>query len=236
MFHYSDRLKTKHRNRSVFPLYISTGKVKRSTAKKVTGKADARERKLAHAVLHPTRLDVLSILFERPASPNELARILGLGVSTASHHVTELVKDDVIELIKTVPRRGAVEHFYRARTRPAISAEEWRALPRASRRDIAALALQEIVGDSLAALRQGKLEDDDDMYLVWVPMRLSEKGQAEVTELQAEVLERLEAIKARDAARNTEGSDAGPVRIAATLWFERGKAGGKRADGPPRLD
>lgn len=189
-------------------------------------KARAGERVVSHSVNHETRLDALSIFFEREASPNEIRKELRKPLAVVSHHVKQLFDDGVIELVNTEERRGAVEHFYRAKRSPEVTAEEWKKLPRATRRGIANIAMQAIVADGLASLRHRKFEIDDDMYLAWMPMRLSEHGEIEVTELQAEILERLKEISKRDEARRREGGeDARPVRIAATLWFERAQPG-----------
>jgi predicted transcriptional regulator len=205
----------------------------KSSGTKKTRKARTGERKIAYSVAHPVRLDALSILFEQMASPNEIAQALKQPLGTVSHHVSELHSDGVIELVKTAPRRGAVEHYYRAKVRPEVDAEKWKEMPTPARRDVAGLALQAIVTDSLASFRHRRMESDDDMYLVWIPMKLSDQGQAEVTELQAEMLERLEAIKAHDEARpNGDGEESKPVRIAAMMWFERAHAGNRPASDP----
>jgi hypothetical protein len=143
-----------------------------------------------------------------------------------SHHVKELHDDGVIELVKTEPRRGAVEHFYRAKRPPEITAKEWKQLPAGSRRGIANVAMHGIIAEGLASLRHRKFEIDDDMYLVRMPMTLSEKGEDEVTDLQVEILKKLKEIVVRDEARRARAEEEPrPVRIAATLWFERAQPG-----------
>jgi hypothetical protein len=181
---------------------------------------------VSHSLNHEIRLDALSIFHERTASPKEIQKELHQPLATVSHHVKELHDDDVIELVKTEPRRGAVEHFYRAKRRPEITAEEWKKLPAGSRRGIANVAMHGIIAEGLASLRHRKFEIDDNMYLVRMPMTLSEKGEDEVTELQVEILEKLKEIAARDEARRARGGEKPrSVRIAATLWFERAQPG-----------
>lgn len=187
--------------------------------------ARAAERRVAHAVNHPVRLDALSIFFERVASPKEIAKLLGVPLGTASFHVGELAADDVIELVKTEPRRGAIEHFYRAKVRPEVSDAELQAMPKATRRKFAALILQAIVAEGLSSLRHGRMDTDDELNLIWMPMQLDAEGREEVSTLQAEMLERLEDIKARSESRSAESADAPPVRIATMMWFERGGPG-----------
>lgn len=194
--------------------------------------ARATERKIAHAVIHPVRLDALSILYERVASPKEIHRILKVPLATVSFHVSELLADGAIEMVNTEPRRGAVEHYYRAKLRPEVSDEEWRALPRNSRRKFAATLLQAIVAESLAALRHGEMEADDDLHLTWMALRLDAQGCEQVAELQAEMLERLAVLKADSEARLTDGDKPTTVaeKIVAMLGFDRSRLGRAMGD------
>jgi DNA-binding transcriptional ArsR family regulator len=185
------------------------------------------EQKISHSVNHSVRLDAFLATFEAVTSPSEVARLLNKPVATVSFHMTELRKDGAIELVKTEQRRGAIEHYYKATKPPEIDAGEWKALPKATRRKIASLGLQLIVADSLASLRHKKMENDDDMYLVWMPMRLSAKGREKMTALQAEMLKRMVAIEERYGIAEGDDEDTG-MRVAATLWCERGQPGSGR--------
>lgn len=177
---------------------------------------------ITHTINHPTRLEAFLATWEEATSPTEVAARLGKSLGTVSHHMKELRKDGVIELVRKVERRGAIEHYYRATKPPEVDAEEWKALPPRRRSKIAMLTLQAIVAHSLAALRHGKMAEDDDMYLFWTPMKLSARGLDEVAALKAEVRERMIAIKERHGA-DGDGEDEGATRIAAMLWFERGR-------------
>jgi DNA-binding transcriptional ArsR family regulator len=178
-----------------------------------------KEKVIAHSTIHPDRLDAFSILYERIASPKEVAQVLGIPLGTASFHINELKDDGVIELVKTEQRRGAVEHYYRATEPPEVDFDEWKALPKRLRREIVGLALQAVVAHGLAAFRHEKMENDDNVCVTWTPLKLSTTGQDEVAELQVEILERLKQIEERDKERGQD--DSAPVRIAANLWFER---------------
>jgi predicted transcriptional regulator len=52
------------------------------------------------------------------ASPKELAGQLGEKLGNVSYHVRILARLGLIELVRETPRRGAVEHHYRATPRP----------------------------------------------------------------------------------------------------------------------
>ena len=65
------------------------------------------DHRLIRALGHPIRVRALTILNERVASPNELARQLGAHLGSVSYHVRILLELGAIELVKTEPRRGA---------------------------------------------------------------------------------------------------------------------------------
>jgi len=192
------------------------------------------EQKISHSVNHSVRLDAFMATFEAVTSPSEVAKLLRKPVATVSFHMTELRKDGAIELVKTEQRRGAIEHYYKATMPPEIGAEEWRRMAKPSRRKIAALILQAVVAEGLASLRHGKLENDDDMYLVWMPMRLNEKGRDKMTALQAETLKRMAAIGERYGISEGDDEDTG-MRVAAMLWCERGQPGARRPRSMPGI-
>ena len=100
------------------------------TKSRINSKSKGKiEQRLFKALSHPLRFQALIILSERVASPNELAKELNEGLSQVSYHVKVLKDCECIELVKTEPRRGAVEHYYRATSRAFLSDDEWARLP-----------------------------------------------------------------------------------------------------------
>src|SRR6266540_5054694 len=69
---------------------------------------------VARAISHPLRRELLRLLGEREASPSELAIELAAPLATVSYHVRKLADLELVELVRTTPRRGATEHHYRA--------------------------------------------------------------------------------------------------------------------------
>ena len=69
---------------------------------------------------HPLRQQILTLLTEmHEGSPTQLADRLGEPVGNISYHFKVLAQGAAIELVRTEPRRGALEHFYRPITRTA---------------------------------------------------------------------------------------------------------------------
>jgi len=73
---------------------------------------------VARVRMYPTQLAILEALDAdggRTLSPKELTRELDgpLPLSTVAHHVRRLAEMELLELVRTKPGRGSIEHFYR---------------------------------------------------------------------------------------------------------------------------
>jgi DNA-binding transcriptional ArsR family regulator len=77
----------------------------------------------ARALAHPIRARALELLAVGPASPRQIAHGLGEPLGTVSYHVQTLLRLGLIELLETLPRRGAIEHRYRAVARVRLTIE-----------------------------------------------------------------------------------------------------------------
>ena len=112
-------------------------------AKQTAGLVDPR---LAKALSHPMRTRILAILNERVASPNEIAEMIDERLPNVSYHVRALLELGCIELVSTAQRRGAIEHYYRALTRPFFSDRDWKRLPRSGRQAVSDLDAPDDLG------------------------------------------------------------------------------------------
>src|SRR3954462_14114989 len=81
------------------------------------------------AMSHPLRVRILAMLDERKASPNQLAGWLGASLGTVDYPVRTHEQLGLIELVDETRVRGAVEHHYRARARPNVTADGWAQAP-----------------------------------------------------------------------------------------------------------
>jgi hypothetical protein len=160
----------------------------------------------------------MTILSERISSPNEIKAELAVPLSSASYHITQLLKANQIECVGTRQRRGAVEHYYRAIVKPEVSDEEWLKLSKPVRHQIAAVGLNFLVSESLAALGHGKMDTDDDLAIVCSSMRLNKVSREKLSSILAECQGRIEQL------REEEDPDE-PVRFVGLLQFERSRSG-----------
>ncbi len=88
---------------------------KEKSATGAQGEAQADNRSGASPRRFPIRSAATSwsTLGERVASPNEIAKELGSVASgTSSYHIKVLSQRELIRLVRTAKRRGAMEHFY----------------------------------------------------------------------------------------------------------------------------
>jgi DNA-binding transcriptional ArsR family regulator len=173
---------------------------------------------LLKAISHPLRHRLLGLLDDRTASPNELARELGLPLGRVSYHIRLLADLGAIELVRTEPRRGALEHFYRAVTRGWFSEEDWARLPRAARRGIVGQSLQRIFSDVTASVDAGGF-DGPASQVKRVSLELDERGLEEVSEVLASAAAQVDRINAESADRRA-GAE-GVATEVALLHFER---------------
>jgi hypothetical protein len=71
--------------------------------------------RVARAETHPIRILILEALAAdggRTLSPAELARETEWTVNLLAYHFRELEKRDLVKVIDTQPKRGALEHIY----------------------------------------------------------------------------------------------------------------------------
>jgi DNA-binding transcriptional ArsR family regulator len=176
---------------------------------------------LVKVVAHPLRVQALSILTERPASPKELAAELGSPVGNVSYHVRELEQVGLIELVDEKKRRGAVEHFYRAIARPPLSAEEWDQLSLEERQGFSTWIIQLLLVDASQALAAGTFDVRGDRHLSRTPLLVDEEGWRELVEIQAGALQAVLEVQAASAARMdaADGGEGIPT-VAAMTFFE----------------
>ena len=170
------------------------------------GEADDR---LIKAITHPLRHRVLVALSEGVASPKAVAKRLGVPLGRVSHHVRVLAELGAIELVRTEPRRGAVEHFYRAVIQPWFDDEAWGRLPLATRRAVVGQPLQRLMGDVSAAAR-GAGFDHAQAHVSYTVLEFDEAGMTEMAAVLKATLERALAIQSE--ARERLGGASPPLR------------------------
>jgi hypothetical protein len=143
-----------------------------------------------------------------------------MGVSQVSYHIKELRGQNCIELVKTEPRRGAVEHYYRAIEPPRVGERELSQLSEAKRREISISVLQGVIAAMAASLQAGTFDARGDRHLSWEPMQLDEKGWKELAKALTKARKEVEGVKAASAKRLSAGDEQGISAMVAMMGFE----------------
>jgi len=127
---------------------------------------------------------------------------------------------DCVELVRTEPRRGALQHFYKATARPNLDDAQWRTLPAQLRRELAGETIGELVSDLASAADAGTL-DDPEIVLTRTPLELDEKAFKKLNKLLAKTNEQALAIAAESAARGDGASEGAIATELAVFHFKR---------------
>jgi DNA-binding transcriptional ArsR family regulator len=161
--------------------------------------------RLVKALAHPLRVSILSALEHRVASPSELAEELEVPLPNLSYHIRMLVQLDMLKLVKTRPRRGAIEHYYQAKGRISVTDKAWGEVPTLVKEAMVSASLRQVgeLVDSAAA-RGGF--DAAESHLSRQPVKLDQKGWKELSKRMEELFKDVQQIQA-DAEKRREQSD-----------------------------
>jgi DNA-binding transcriptional ArsR family regulator len=182
---------------------------------------------LAKALAHPLRVRILSSLHKGISSPNQLAQELGEPLGNVSYHVKTLLEYDCVELVKTEPRRGAVEHFYRATERAFFSDADWAKIPASARKGINGVILEAIGQEATAAMVAGTIDSRTDSHVSHTPLLIDDKGWTELNDLLTDTLNRAIEIQAEAATRLAEEKTDPIASALSILHFEQPAAASK---------
>lgn len=212
---------------------------KKPTNQKAEKKANEQSlnQRLIKGLASPLRVRILALMNDRPWSPRELEQELGEGLSQVSYHVKVLYDFALIELTGTEPRRGAVEHFYRAVERAFVPSAMAKLIPKSGQHIAGNDILREIDKDLAASLKSGRFYARDDWHASWTPADLDDQGCQDAEKLADRFAEDFMEIEAESAQRRAKGEkgEGGGEHIAisaAVLVF--GSEHGEKKKAPSR--
>jgi DNA-binding transcriptional ArsR family regulator len=176
--------------------------------------------RLIKALGHPVREHLLAVLNERIASASEIGDELGAEVSSFYHHIEELERLECIERVASRRRRGASEHFFRARRTVFFDDAAWQALPNSLKDDSMVNSAQLIADDMAGSIDAKTFSARSETHVSWSPCLFDAQGWDETTDLLKDTLSRLTAIQEASAARLIGRTDGGISASVALLAFE----------------
>jgi DNA-binding transcriptional ArsR family regulator len=187
---------------------------------------------LAKALSHPLRGRILGALENRTASPSALAEDLGASLGVISYHVRRLHALGFLRLVKRVPRRGAVEHYYTTVAGPQISSQVWESTPSVVKQAVLGATLGEIGSQASAAAEAGGFEPRE-AHLSRSPVTVDHKGWQQLGgELDA-LLARVQKISAESQKRlDRDGNDGARSATVALMLFQTSEPANPESSAP----
>jgi DNA-binding transcriptional ArsR family regulator len=186
--------------------------------------------RFAKAAAHPLRMRILTILNQRVASPNEIAKELDEPLGNVSYHTRMLLRLECIELVREEKRRGALEHYYRALRRPIVDLDTFSEIPLSVRRGICDGVLTQI-GKDIKSAAEGGGFDRADVHLTRTPLAVDEVAwtmlAGRLAELHDAALELAAQSAERAAASRASGGADGAAAAAnlVLMLFEQSASG-----------
>jgi DNA-binding transcriptional ArsR family regulator len=180
---------------------------------------------LAKALTHPLRTSILGLLEDRTASPSELAHDLEAPLGVISYHVRRLASLGLLKLVKRVPKRGAVEHYYTAVARPPMTTSRWVSAPSLVR-DAALRAELAQIGSCISdAVTSGGF-DEAEAHLSRTAVTLDARGLTSVARELERTERRIRKLEAESEARLARADDRDPRQATViTMLFNTAEAG-----------
>jgi DNA-binding transcriptional ArsR family regulator len=175
---------------------------------------------LVQALSHPLRAKILHALLDHEASPKELAMHFGVPLSNVAYHVQILRKLKLIRLVRKTPRRGAIEHRYKADHGFDIDDAAWDTAPDLIKERTVAAALEEIGGYVTNAAATGGFRQRN-ARLTRSRLVLDQEAWDVLAEKLKTVLELGDRLEKESATRLKRADHKGERRAGlVTMLFE----------------
>jgi DNA-binding transcriptional ArsR family regulator len=172
----------------------------------LTVPVDITDPRIAKAYAHPLRIHILGMLDDRVASPSEIATELDAPLTHVSYHVRQLASLGLIKLVRTTPRRGAVEHHYTAQIRPKITDDAWSRTPEIVKKNLVSGWVEQLGAHVNAGAAEGGF-DADEAHMSRSAHMLDERGWKAIARELAKTLDKIEKLGAESAARAKKDPD-----------------------------
>lgn len=169
---------------------------------------DITDPTVAKALAHPLRTRLLNALEDRTASPSELAAELDVPLGVLSYHIRRLTVLGFLKLVRRVPRRGAVEHYYTATVRPPVTDEAWGSTPGIVKEASIAGALGRLGRQVSAAASAGGFNAPE-ARLSQTELQLDDQGWRELDSALAALADRVAEIERQSRSRLVRPGEVG---------------------------
>jgi DNA-binding transcriptional ArsR family regulator len=190
--------------------------------------SDISDPRIIKALTHPLRIQILAALDERTASPSELADELEAPLGNVSYHVRQLAGLGLIKLVKRTPRRGAIEHHYKAVGRPQISDDAWAGTPPTVKDAVVGAAIGDLGSAVTSAAAAGGFSRPD-AHLTRTQVTIDERGWKDLDKELNATLARVKRIADDSAKRLAKSGGDEQAATVVMMLFGNGDDSGSAA-------
>jgi DNA-binding transcriptional ArsR family regulator len=173
--------------------------------------------RVLRALNHPVRRRIMRVLVDGAGSATTISQEIGMDLGVVSYHLSQVLAKDcgIVELVDSVPRRGAIEKFYRLKFHalseadPAGEGEVEPSSRRMSFEECLIVAVAAMDADAFAAL-EGSAWD-------WSLTQADEIAWREIRAASEEFDGRVR--KAAEASRKRAGAQGGQGIVVGVAAF-----------------
>jgi DNA-binding transcriptional ArsR family regulator len=197
---------------------------------------DITDPRLAKALAHPLRLEILRHLGDRTASPSEIAAEIGAPLTNVSYHVRKLRALGLIKLVKKTPKRGVIEHYYSARPRTTVTDEAWADTPEIVKTALAVPTAQRAAKAMVRAASNSGFSRYNSHFMHQT-RKLDERGWDDVAKLLHKTYDEIERIERESLARVESEGKSAPIDAGVVMGLFEATAEPSRSSpeaGAPR--
>jgi predicted ArsR family transcriptional regulator len=180
---------------------------------------------MTHALDHWIRVEIIAILHEGTFAAGEIADMIGVNVKKVTGHIHDLYESGCIEFAGTKMIGGYARGVYRAIVMAEVTPEVYRRMPIPDRHDLNGAVTQAILTETVSSYGAGKMDEDDELYLVWDAQYLDAQADREMHDHMAHSYKGAKEIQARAANRMAKSEEEGHTKVVAFLSCRRGRPG-----------
>jgi len=184
------------------------------------GSSDYADVKVAKALSHALRIQILAVLNKQVMSPSQYAERFHVPLPTVSYHFRVLLKADCLRIVHEVARGNRTERYYCATRRALFDSEAWENLPETIRNKLSARTISDLIETIAKAMEAETFDSRVDRVLVWQKSYLDEQGWEEAAEVHHRRAKEMTEIEERSRARLLRSGEKGLIVTSGMLLFE----------------
>jgi DNA-binding transcriptional ArsR family regulator len=181
---------------------------------------DYIDERLAKALSHPLRVQILVELNKRVMSPSRFSERFEEPLTKVSYHFDVLAKLDCLELVHEEPRGNLIEHYYRATKKALFDGEAWDNLPETIRNKLSGRTISDLLGAVAESMLAETFDSRIDRHVAWQMVHLDEQGWKETSDIQLDAARKLVQTAKESRSRLIRSGELGLMATWGVLLFE----------------